>query len=238
MLRTKKFPKELDLVIDYSRIVWPVIREWTAKRVTELFGIEDEVLIQFIHNRLENTQVITQFHPDRELFVQELNPKELYLELIPFLEKNAGLFMKELWTLLASAAASSTGIPQSIMDAKAEELKQRKEQQELVRQTIEIERKKVIAIQEEAKQASKKDETKPEISERRKESNLHSAEKSEKRPRHHRSKFSALPRKRDDHHRHREPRSRRRHDEHRHHRQVTRSIPGIESFCTKDVKTR
>ena len=26
--------------------------------------------------------------------VQDLNPKELYLELMPFLEKNTGLFMK------------------------------------------------------------------------------------------------------------------------------------------------
>lgn len=53
MLKTKKFPKELDIPVDYARVNWAVIREWTAKRVTELLGVEDEVLIQFIHNRLE-----------------------------------------------------------------------------------------------------------------------------------------------------------------------------------------
>lgn len=57
MLKTKKFPKELDVVVDYSRVNWGVIREWTAKRVTELLGVEDEVLIQFIHNRLEELKV-------------------------------------------------------------------------------------------------------------------------------------------------------------------------------------
>jgi len=51
-----------------------------------------------------------------------LNPKELYLEIMPFLEKNTGLFMKELWVLLASAAESEVGIPQQILEAKKEEL--------------------------------------------------------------------------------------------------------------------
>eukprot|EP00210_Caulerpa_lentillifera_P001497 g1435.t1 len=236
MLRTKKFPKELDLVIDYSRIVWPAIREWTAKRVTELFGVEDEVLIQFIHNRLENTQ--------------ELNPKELYLELVPFLEKNAGLFMKELWTLLASAAASSTGIPQQIMEAKAEELKLRKEQQALVRQTIELERKKVIAIQEEAKQAAKKNDNtkdKPlsnhpkdnttrsslDIEKRQKDNTIRSSLDVEKHRKHHRSRFSTLPKKRDDHYRHRRHRIASRRD-----RRVLRSPSRTRSISRSPPESR
>jgi len=57
MLKTKKFPKELDVVIDYKRINWAVIKEWTAKRLTELLGIEDEVLIHFLHNKLEELPV-------------------------------------------------------------------------------------------------------------------------------------------------------------------------------------
>ncbi len=47
-------PKELDQKADLRRVNWMVMREWIAKRVTELLGIEEEVLIAMIHNHLED----------------------------------------------------------------------------------------------------------------------------------------------------------------------------------------
>lgn len=34
------------------QVNWTVMKEWVAKRVTELLGIEEEVLISMIHNHL------------------------------------------------------------------------------------------------------------------------------------------------------------------------------------------
>lgn len=37
------------------QVNWTVMKEWVAKRVTELLGIEEEVLIFMIHNHLIDT---------------------------------------------------------------------------------------------------------------------------------------------------------------------------------------
>lgn len=114
-LKALKFPKELDLKVDFKKIYWPVMKEWIAKRVTELIGIEEEVLIGMIYNQLELQQTV--------------DPKLLHSTLLPFLEKNTSLFMKELWSLLHSASQTQSGIPQQLLDAKQEELQRRKEQE-------------------------------------------------------------------------------------------------------------
>jgi PWI domain len=92
------------------------MKEWIAKRVTELLGIEEEVLIGMIFNILEGGEV--NGHVDGANFlsvtvtfaslclilgfscvtytfiVMQSNGKLIYVTLVPFLEKNTGLFMK------------------------------------------------------------------------------------------------------------------------------------------------
>ena len=68
-----KFPKELEAKIDSKKVNWTVMKEWVTKRVTELLGIEEEVLIGTIHNYLE---------------APKLDGKSLYVTLTPFLEKH------------------------------------------------------------------------------------------------------------------------------------------------------
>lgn len=53
LMKSMKFPKELDLKVDPSKVNWLVMTEWVAKRVTELLGVEDDVLIQTINNKLQ-----------------------------------------------------------------------------------------------------------------------------------------------------------------------------------------
>ncbi len=116
-----KFPKELDTKVDVRALRakaagWAVIKEWIAKRVTQLLGgLEEEVLIGFIFNQLETDSVRRLLHtcnggrvPDVRLAAapvvtrrlthanraQAVNPKEMHVNLIPFLEKNTSLFMK------------------------------------------------------------------------------------------------------------------------------------------------
>eukprot|EP00877_Chromochloris_zofingiensis_P013441 jgi/Chrzof1/8350/Cz03g07060.t1 len=121
-MKQMKFPKELDLKVDLKKVNWTVMKEWIAKRVTELLGIEDEVLIGTIHNQLIDEQ--------------DVDGKRLHMDLVPFLEKNTSLFMKELWALLSSASSNETGIPQAFLDAKAEELKKNRERQMEMEETL------------------------------------------------------------------------------------------------------
>lgn len=118
LLRTLKFPKEYDLKVDLTRVNWEVMKVWIAQRVTELLGIEDDVLIAYIYEQLEGHKTV--------------DPRQLQINLTGFLEKNTSLFCKELWLMLASAAGNDSGIPQAILDAKAEEVRKRKEVQDAI----------------------------------------------------------------------------------------------------------
>lgn len=52
-----KFPKEYDTKLDLRPVNWEVMKEWIAKRVTELLGVEDEVLIAYIFEQIEGKPV-------------------------------------------------------------------------------------------------------------------------------------------------------------------------------------
>lgn len=61
-----KFPKEFDTKLDLRPVNWEAMKGWIAKRVTELLGIEDEVLIAYIFEQLEGKQVslvLSDFQP-------------------------------------------------------------------------------------------------------------------------------------------------------------------------------
>ncbi|XP_051134312.1 uncharacterized protein LOC127253666 isoform X2 [Andrographis paniculata] len=111
LLKSQKFPPELENLVDMTKVKMDIMRPWIAKRVTELIGFEDEVLINFIYSLLEGKAV---------------NGKEVQISLTGFMERNTGKFMKELWSLLLSAQQNVTGIPQQFLDVKEEETKKKK----------------------------------------------------------------------------------------------------------------
>lgn len=117
LLKTQKFAPELDQLIDMSKVHLDSLRPWIAKRVTELLGFEDEVLINFIYGLLEGKNV---------------DGKQIQIQLTGFMEKNTGRFMKELWGLLTSAQSSLTGIPQQLLEEKAEEARLKKAEEQRV----------------------------------------------------------------------------------------------------------
>ncbi len=57
LLRTLKFPKEFELKVEFKKINWEVMKAWIAKRVTELLGLEDEVVIGYIYEQFESGEV-------------------------------------------------------------------------------------------------------------------------------------------------------------------------------------
>ena len=96
-----------------SKVNLDTIKPWITTRVNQLLGIDDDVIVEFVFNLLENTQ-----HPD---------PKEMQMNLTGFLNgKNARIFMQELWDLLTSAQENIGGIPSIFLEQKKEEIRQKK----------------------------------------------------------------------------------------------------------------
>ena len=124
LLKSQKFAPELEHLVDMTKVNMEVMKPWITRRVTELLGFEDEVLINFIHSLLD---------------AKEVNGKEIQIQLTGFMEKNTGKFMKELWTLLLSAQKNASGVPQQFLDAKEEELRKKKVENDKI--TSEIQRK-------------------------------------------------------------------------------------------------
>ncbi|XP_074579955.1 uncharacterized protein LOC141836378 [Curcuma longa] len=121
LLKSHKFPPELEHPVDMTKVKMDVIRPWIATRVTELLGFEDEVLINFVYGLLDG---------------KALDGKQIQIQLTGFLEKNTGKFMKELWGLLLSAQNNSSGVPQQFLDAKQEEMRKRKLENDMITQEI------------------------------------------------------------------------------------------------------
>ncbi|RLN38874.1 hypothetical protein C2845_PM01G10580 [Panicum miliaceum] len=121
LLKTQKFAPELDHLVDMSKVKMDVMKPWIAKRVTELLGFEDEVLINFIYGLLEE---------------KEADGKKIQIQLTGFMEKNTVKFMKELWSLLLSAQQNASGVPQQFLDAKEAEIQQRKAEDDRIAQEI------------------------------------------------------------------------------------------------------
>lgn len=57
LLKTMKFPAEYSQKVNATKVNWEVMKPWIAKRVTELLGIEDEVLIAYIYEQVEGKKV-------------------------------------------------------------------------------------------------------------------------------------------------------------------------------------
>ncbi|KAK8928423.1 hypothetical protein KSP39_PZI017603 [Platanthera zijinensis] len=121
LLKSQKFPPELDHLVDMTKVKMDVIRPWIATRATELLGFEDEVLINFVYGLLD---------------VKLVDGKKIQIQLTGFMEKNTSKFMKELWNLLLSAQNNVSGVPQQFLDAKEEEQRKMKEENDKISQEI------------------------------------------------------------------------------------------------------
>ena len=53
----KTFPAEFAVKVDLTSVNWDVMKPWIAKRVTELLGLEDDVVIGYVNEQLEGNKV-------------------------------------------------------------------------------------------------------------------------------------------------------------------------------------
>lgn len=62
LLKSMKFPKEYETKVDLKKVNWEVMKTWIATRVTELLGVEDEVLVGYVYEQLEDKEVSLNFY--------------------------------------------------------------------------------------------------------------------------------------------------------------------------------
>ena len=109
------------------------IKNWVKRRMIELMGEEDDIVINFAIEQLEQENT-GEHQADKKLDPKKM---QIYLTgkiklnnlfLLGFLEERAETFMLELWRLLLSAQNEPTGIPPELIREKLDE-KQRKMEQ-------------------------------------------------------------------------------------------------------------
>lgn len=114
MLKQMKFGDNLNKRVDMSKVKLDVLRPWISKKITEMLNIEDDVIVEFVYNQLEEEK-----YPC---------PKKMQINMTGFLNgKNARVFMEDLWALLLSAQESDSGIPAEFIEQKKDEILKREE---------------------------------------------------------------------------------------------------------------
>jgi len=83
--------------------------------VAELLGMEDEIVSGMAINLLE----------------QHNDPRQIQIQITPFLEDKSEKFVTELWKLLLSAQTSVSGIPEELMSKVKEEIKKKEKKNEI-----------------------------------------------------------------------------------------------------------
>lgn len=114
-----KFGESLNKRVDMSKVKLDVLRPWISKKITDILHIEDDVIVEFVYNQLEEEKFPC--------------PKKMQINMTGFLNgKNARVFMDELWALLLSAQDSDTGIPAEFIQQKKDEILKREEEAKLL----------------------------------------------------------------------------------------------------------
>ncbi|KAK3328816.1 hypothetical protein B0H66DRAFT_526216 [Apodospora peruviana] len=104
LLKSTKFPPEFNQKVDMQKVNLQVMKNWIAPRITEILGLEDDVVTELVFNLIED------------------NRYGLQIQLTGFLDKDTPSFCKELWNLLLSAQASPQGVPKELLEAKKLEI--------------------------------------------------------------------------------------------------------------------
>merc|ERR1711990_1248586 len=109
LMKILKFSDQLDQPVDMRKVKLDAMKPWIHEKLVEILGFEDDVVIDYAINQLEETN-----NPD---------PKAVQINLTGFLNaKNARLFMAELWPMLLSAQSNAHGIPDKLIELTRQEM--------------------------------------------------------------------------------------------------------------------
>lgn len=116
LMKKMNFPEEFNIRVNMEKVALPVLKGWIANRITEILGFEDEVVVNFIFNMLENARK-NKVPP---------SPKDMQVQLTGFLERDAKPFMEELWHHIVTASRNPGGIPTKVLEDAKKELSEKR----------------------------------------------------------------------------------------------------------------
>ncbi|KAJ3209700.1 hypothetical protein HDU67_005994 [Dinochytrium kinnereticum] len=106
LLKTMKFPAIYNTKVDMKKVKLSAMKPWITKKVVEIVGMEDDLVVGYVFQMLE---------------VEKVDPRELQINLTGFLEGKTASFVEQLWGLLVSAQEEH-GIPKLFLEEKKLEL--------------------------------------------------------------------------------------------------------------------
>ncbi|ORM41914.1 putative pwi domain-containing protein [Babesia sp. Xinjiang] len=130
LLESKKWPACFSKSVDITKVQIEAFKPWITRRVTELMGVEDEIVVDYCLSQLKyfgetDAKANAENAGDGGACLNEkpfLDPKKLQINLTGFMAKNARIFVKELWELLLAAQDNEYGIPQAFIEEKKKEI--------------------------------------------------------------------------------------------------------------------
>lgn len=140
LLESKKWPNSFSRSVDTSKIRIDAFKPWIQRRISELMGVEDDIVVEYCMSQLKvlgdkDATANTHNAGDGGSVLNEkpfLDPKKLQINLTGFMSKKAHIFVKELWDLLLSAQESEYGIPQVFIEEKKREIEELEKEAEKV----------------------------------------------------------------------------------------------------------
>ncbi len=110
--------RNFDKKVDLSKVCVEVLKPWIHSKITELLGMEDEIVADYCYTQLEEHREKHKLNPAG---TRPLDPRQLQLSLTGFLETKSNKFVEELWVLLLSAQEDPTGVPKQLIDQRRRE---------------------------------------------------------------------------------------------------------------------
>ncbi|KAL7668503.1 hypothetical protein ACOME3_009201 [Neoechinorhynchus agilis] len=127
MMKSMRFADGLNVKVDMNKVNLDLIKTWIAKRILDILDLDDDVVVDFTLNQLEErvSNIVGKLVSDIFKFP---DPKLMQINLTGFLGgSSARTFMAELWQLLDSAQQAPDGIPPELIEMKMNEMLMEKE---------------------------------------------------------------------------------------------------------------
>jgi serine/arginine repetitive matrix protein 1 len=115
LLNSRQWPLEYEIQVNIQNINMEIVKTWVSKQITEILGVEDDILNGLIISSLEEPQPCA---------------KKIHILIGEFLQNNTQKFVIRLWRFLTSAQDTSLGVPQQFISERREELLRKKRELE------------------------------------------------------------------------------------------------------------
>lgn len=140
LMESREWPDYFNERVDFTKTSLDVMKAWISKRVTELLGTEDDIVIEFILQQLlqeADGSTLADLNEQEQLTASAVDPRKVTVSLTGFIGDAAYPFVEDLWRLLLSAQQSPDGVPEEFAQAQQKEREQKLAEAQRIKQELE-----------------------------------------------------------------------------------------------------